>query len=207
MPKQTEKMRDFNIVIVPPASIKRRAIALSKSLKSKDSLFNLDNVNHFPHLTIYMAVFPITELPKIKAMLHKTVKKIRAFNIVSTKYRVAKSGYVDIAYTKSAAINKLQMVVIKNLNGFRGGHIRKSDQQKLASLTKSEQDNIKKYGYRAVGKNYVPHLTLARFKKLDKKIIKGMKWRDFSFKVNAIGLYYLGNHGTCRQEIAKFNLA
>ena len=81
------KTKPFNIVIYPPVEISKRAIAVSKKLKSKKGLFVLDGKNYFPHITLYMTEFPLKNVAKVKKLLKQFATKTKPFEISSSKYR------------------------------------------------------------------------------------------------------------------------
>jgi len=201
------KTKPFNIVIYPTAEISKRAIIVSKKLKNKNGLFTLDGKNYFPHITLYMTEFPLKNMTKVRKLLKQLAAKTKPFEISSSKYRQNIDGYIDVDYKKSKNINELQKKIIKLLNPLSEGQMREKDKARISEMTKVEQKNLKLYGYRSVGDNFFPHLTFTKLEKFDKSALSNIDKSNFSFKVNKIGFFYLGNYGTCRKLIEIFDLS
>jgi 2'-5' RNA ligase len=201
-----QKSKPFNIVIVPPKEISRSAIKLSRKFKGLKSLFVLNQKNKFPHLSLYMLELPLKNISKVKKILEEIAKRAKPFKMESLKYRHEKHGFLDIYYRRPAELKKFQTEIVEAINPLRRGMMRKKDLARLLDLNKNEQKNLKKYGFRSVGSEYHPHLTLTRLKRYDKTVISGLKPPKFSFEVKRIGLFYLGDNGTCRQPVKRFDL-
>ncbi len=201
------KSKSFSIVIYPPSGISKKAIGVSKKLKSKGGLFVLDGKNYFPHITSYMTEFPLRNVTMIRKLLRQLATKTKSFQINSLGYRQDKNGYVDTVYRRSNNVSGLQGKIIKLLNPLREGLIRDKDRVRMGELGKAEQKNIKLYGYRSVGVKYFPHLTFTKLEKFNKSDFSRIDKLDFSFKVSRIGFFYSGEHGTCRELIEIFDLS
>ena len=201
------KTKPFNVAIYPPAEISKRVIAISKKLKNKNGLFVLDGKNYFPHITLYMTEFPLKNMVKIKKLLKQFAVKTKPFEISSSKYRQNTDGYIDVDYKKSKNINELQKKNIKLLNPLREGQMREKDKARISEMTKAEQKNLKLYGYRGVGDKFFPHLTFSKLEKFDKSALSNIDKSNFSFRVDKIGFFYLGDYGTCRKLIEIFDLS
>lgn len=76
----------------------------------------------------------------------------------------------------------------------------------MLNSTPLQKKNILQYGYRSVGQSYTPHLTFTRVRNPQRKVRLATPPQKFSFTASKIGLFYLGQHGTCRKEVMKFNL-
>jgi len=201
------KTKPFNIVICPPVKISKRAIAVSKKLKNRNALFVLDGKNYFPHITLYMTEFPLKNVVKVRKLLKQFAVKTKPFEISSSKYRQNTDGYIDVDYKKSKNINELQKKIIKLLNPLREGQMGQKDKARISEMTKAEQKNLKLYGYRSVGAKFFPHLTFSKLEKFDKSALSGVDKSNFSFRVDKIGFFYLGDYGTCRKLIEIFDLS
>lgn len=200
------KNKPFNIVILPPEEIAKKAMAVSKKLKKKGGLFVLDDKNYFSHITIYAAEFPIKNMPKIKSVLRDFAARTKPFRAASLKYRQNVEGYVDVSYRRSKQMKKLQADIISLINPLRERTLRPKDAARLDSLSGRQRRNLKRYGTRNIGEDYFPHITFTRLAKFDKSALAVIKKADFSFEVRKLGFFYLGENGTCRKLIATFDL-
>lgn len=196
----------FSVAVYPPKAISQKAISLSKTLTKRGSLFTLDGVNYFPHITVYHTQFPLRNIVKVKQLLRQFAAKTKSFRASSLWYRQVEDGYIDVSYRRTKTFKALQRNVIKLLNPLREGVIRPIDKKLLSQFSKSERNNIRRYGYRRVGRNFFPHLTFTKFLHHQNDAFFWLKHQDFSFDVNKIGLFGLGDHGTCRKLIETFTL-
>lgn len=202
-----KKSKSFNIVIYPPKDIFQKATSVSRRLKRKGGLFVLDAKNYFPHITLYMTEFPLKNVLRIRKLLKQLTSEIKPFSIKSLNYRQIEDGYIDVNYRRSKNIRELQKKIIALLNPLRERFIRKKDGARMRELSKAQQKNIKLYGYRSVGSEFYPHLTFTKLEKFDQSALAGIDKLDFSFKVDKIGFFYLGDYGTCHKLIEILNLA
>ncbi|MEK7173374.1 MAG: 2'-5' RNA ligase family protein [Patescibacteria group bacterium] len=199
----------LNIEISPPAGISQRAISVSQAFKSRSSLFVLDNKNYFPHISLYMTEFPLENIKEISKNLKQLASETKPFIIESTGYKQDNDGYIYVSYQISLKIKKLQTDIVKLLNPLRRGLIRKNDKLRirLGKYSKAQQKNVQLYGYRGVGNEFNPHLTFAKLETFDKTALSLIPKYDFSFEASKIGLFYLGDYGTCHKPIKIFNLS
>lgn len=198
-----KKSVSLNIVIYPPEDILGRAVSISRRLKKKR--FVLGRKKHFPHITLYMTAFPLKNVAKVKKLLKQLAANTNPFRINFLKYRQSDDSYIDAGYRKSKNVHELQRKVIGLLNPLREGLIRDKDKARMSQRSVAEQKNIRRYGYRSVGARYFPHMTFTKLEKYDRSALSRIEELDFSFTVTKIGLFYSGDHGTCRKLIAIYD--
>jgi 2'-5' RNA ligase len=87
--------------------------------------------------------------------------------------------------------------------------MRESDIRKMQDATGIKLENLQKYGYPAVGKLFRPHITLTRLKEHNPKVLEVLppKVDTFSGILDSIGLFEMGENGTCIRKIAQFPLS
>ncbi|MBI4133568.1 2'-5' RNA ligase family protein [Candidatus Uhrbacteria bacterium] len=201
------KSESFNIALYPPADISRRAIAVSRTLKERGGLFALDGERCVPHITLYFAEIPLQSVPQVKQVLSRCAKHTEPFRLSSLAYHQDESGYVHVACKKSPAIQKLQQEIIEAINPLRQELLLPKDMARMHELPKAQQRNLQRYGFRSVGKQFSPHLTFTKLARYTKNALQGIGEEDFSFDVTRIGLFVLGEHGTCRKLIKTFDFS
>lgn len=202
-----EETRFFNIAIYPPASILKKVLAVSKQLRSKDSLFVLDNKKYFPHLTLYMVELPLKNIPQVKNELLKLSNSFQSFTIQPLGCRHYKEGYTNITYRRSRELNKLQRQVIALIRPWSKNFMKEKDSFSTDTISKTELKNLTHYGYREVGTTFSPHITFTKLKKFTPSVFSDIEKINFSFHVKRIGLFYLSKYGTCRKLIRLFNFS
>jgi len=203
------KSKSLNIVIYPPREIFQKAITVSEQFNKKEKgLFALNDKNYFPHITIYMAEFPVHNIPKIKKVLRDFIITTKSFHMISLKYYHSDDGYIFVDYKKSPELKNLQKKIVNLLNPLREDLLRAKDVDRMNDLDKNslEFKNIKRYGYRSVGENFSPHLTFTKLAISNNSLLAKIAEFDFSFKFDQLGLFYLGEYGTCHDLIEIFKI-
>jgi len=130
------KIIAYNIVIIPNKTTAQRAIRVSKSLRTPQSYFTLDNKKYFPHITLYMATFNTVHIRLVKRFLGAIAKKTKPFLIKSSHYRTISPGYMDMSFIRSRDIAKLQRRIIQALNPLRHRSANQKELYGLRSLQK-----------------------------------------------------------------------
>ncbi|MFH1226085.1 MAG: 2'-5' RNA ligase family protein [bacterium] len=200
------KSNSFNIAIAPPLEIIKKATRESQKLKNEGGLFVLNQTLYSSHLTIYMTEFPLKNIEQIKNLLKKISLETKSFKLVSNGYRQNPDGYIDVSYKPPRELKILQKKIITALNPLREGLIRKKDQEGLKNMKGQGAQNIKRYGSYFAFSNYRPHLTLTKLPNYKADALKKLKPQNFSFMVKQIVIFYLGEYGSCKKQLAKFNL-
>ncbi len=177
----------FDIVLFPPEEIAQKALAVSRILKKRGGLFVLDGVDYFPHVTLYAAEFSERNLPKIKKVLEKIASQTRSFKMTSLRYRQEERGYVVVDHRKSKSVQELREKIIAGVHSFCEAHKNKKEPVRCR-----------------IAEEFVPHITFTKFAQYNPLALKGIKELDFSFRADAIGIYYLGEYGTCRKLVKVF---
>jgi hypothetical protein len=202
------KSGPFDIVIVPPRNINGQAIELSHSLAAWDTYFTLDEAGPFPHISLYQTEFPLDNLEAVKSKLLLYSKHKKSFNIqpVEGTYRKEDKDFVEVQYEPSKELYKLHTEIRELLNPLRNGLMRARDKERLNQVSEIQRENLENWGYRLTGSEFRPHLSLTRLKNPDAMSVSNIQQKDFNFNVGQIGIYDLGEHGTCIRKVATYDL-
>ena len=70
-------------------------------------------------------------------------------------------------------------------------------------------ENLQKYGYPAIGDLFRPHITLTRLEEHNPKVLDLLPQdiSTFSGVFDRLGLFEMGENGTCIRKIAEFPLS
>lgn len=194
-----------DIVILPNDDLAQKAIDLSQRLQQHGALFSLGR-DKFAHASLYMTQLKIDDLEKVKELLADIAATTVRQNLAATRYDQAE-GYIDAEYERTEALAALQMAVVEALNPVRDG-MRAKDKARMLTATGKARESLEKYGYSGVGELFRPHLTLTRF--ADGGTIDSANLPDpssFSGPFTKLGLFEMGDNGTCVRKIATFDLA
>ena len=193
-----------DIVLIPDDNIANTVISLSEKLGKNDTYFTLKEGEYYPHLSLYMAQLDMSKIDEIKDRLSSVVVNSSKVTLNPKEFH-QQWGYVDVEYEREANSDILQMDVVHALNPVRDG-LRQNDIDRLPEAIGLERENILTYGYRSIGEKFAPHITITRF--ADRKDIDLTALPDVSaFKASfsKIGIFEMGENGTCVRKIAEFN--
>lgn len=196
-----------NIVILPSTDLAQKAIHVSQQLaQDYPTFFTLKDGEYYPHITLYMTQLKVADLERAQLLLTDVANHAQSFTLQADRYEL-NFGYFDANYERPAALEALQMAVIDAINPIRDG-MREKDKQHLLEASGVERENLQKYGYRGVGELFRPHVTLTRItddQPVDTSILPDPE--DFSGQFTHLGIFEMGDNGTCVRKIAELPLA
>lgn len=204
------KFTRLNITFKLPESVAEKAISLSRKIsKNNETIFVLDGIQFHPHITIYSPEYPEKNLDKVLEKVAEIASNTEKVNLVS-KGISSDQGFISVEFNYTPELKEIHEESVLKLNSLREGHIREkytADNYKMR-FTLKQQESIKKYGYPDSMSLYFPHLTVIRLKDelLAKNISEQIRWDIPEFTADKIAVYKMGEHGTCRELVKKFNL-
>lgn len=143
-------------------------------------------------------------------------KGYKSFEVKMNKLQIIKEGDsygVIVSFRKSKEIDKLHRLIIKKLNPLREGHIREiyKDPDYIKRFSKGKRSLIKKIlfevGYPRALDAYDPHISITRFgSPIWRKDIELPRFNFRRMWIKEIGIFTMGEYGTCRKLIHKFTL-
>ena len=192
--------------------MERESIALSQEIgQSNHSLFVLDGVDFYPHITVYSLGIPTINQKRLLKIVESIAKETRKIRVTFKEIRSSSRGYIGIYFNVSLSIQRLHRKLLKRLNPLREGHIIKEYQnpESLSYFSQERLESIKKYGYPDARKLYKPHLTITCLKSKDlaEGIATPLKWQIKQFTIDKIAIFKMGEYGTCRSLVKEFNLS
>lgn len=199
-----------DVVLLPSAELASKAIEASKATEQFDSFFTLEDGKFYPHTSLYMFQLNEPDISKIEEVLAGIAKDTNVITATATTYRLGEGfgvGYVDPEYEATDELRALQDKVVKAVNPIRAG-MRESDIAKMQDATGIKLENLRKYGYPAIGELFRPHITLTRLKEHNPGVLELLPKDISTFNglFDRIGLFEMGNNGTCIRKIAEYEL-
>ncbi len=197
---------DCDIVLLPEQPIAEKAYATSKELTTaRDTYFTLEDAKFYPHISLYMTRLNVGGLAKVKQELANVAASLPGLELQTTEYH-QEAGYSVVKYSRNTTIDELQMSVVNAINPLRDG-MRRDDEAELAVATGLKYENLATYGYPPIGDLFAPHITFTRLtadESVDTSSLVDSS--EFSGQFTHIGLFEMGDHGTCVRKIAEFKL-
>lgn len=196
-----------DVVLLPSKGLSRKAIEASKDIAAVNKVFSvLDDENYFAHTSLYMTQLSNDSIEQAKKLLEQVSQEFNAYNLVATGYG-GDLGYSDVEYPREALYD-IQKTVLDAINPVRDG-MRIKDEARMKEAKGVVYENFKKYGYPHIGNLLRPHITFTRltsFESPDTEALLGDPSR-FSGLFDRIGLFEMGDNGTCIRKIGEWKLA
>jgi len=194
-----------DVVLLPSKALSATALAVSGKLADLDSLFQLDNSNFYAHASLYMLQLKQADIEKVKELLAEIARTTRPLELTASKYD-QKELFVDAEYQRTNLVDDLQTKVIAALNLVRDGMLGK-DVERMKTATGLTLENYQNYGYNYVGELFRPHITLTRFGSEQQAAVELLPdISTFNGVFDRIGLFEMGDNGTCIREIGSWEL-
>jgi hypothetical protein len=196
----------LNVAIIPSAEVSAAAVMLSQALHTSGGIFQLDGVNRFAHLTLYMSRFARSELVAAKAALSAVSGSLNSIRLTQNGYFVTSGGYYEISYLRSPSLLNAHDKVTRTLRTLRFSPGHPPVENYFGIYSRMQQENARKTGYDLAGDLYRPHITLTRFDDVPDVNMLPTAKGDLSFMATRIGLFQADSMGAARKLIAEFDL-
>ena len=202
-----------DVVLMPSPDIARRSEETSRQLAEHGTEFTLRDGELFAHLSLYMGTFdrPQWELEQVLADIAKETPPVR---LTAERYtQDLDHGMIEITYENSAPVTRLQEMVVAAFNPLRSG-MRERDpvgrvlREWQPTTTGEVRTNLERYGYDEIGGHFRPHITFTRFRLRDLSIDTGALPPPAAFSgiFPTLGLFEMGEHGTCTRRMVELRL-
>lgn len=199
----------LNIVFIPPKEVADYSVSLCQEVAKNFKVnFNLDGSNNFPHITIYQLIIPDKNLKELIRRLDQIAKNLRPQFFEFTDFEVH-FGFLGASFKLTDSIKTAQKKVVEGVTDLREGKkVLEVNDPRVESWPKSHKQIVARYGFDNLFDFYNPHITITRLVDLDraKKLTGKLNWPFGEFDSNSIGLYSLGEFGTCNKLIREFKL-
>lgn len=198
----------LNTAFIPPKEVSEKVIELSKATSNLvDVYFILDGIQFYPHITIYPPEYSEENIDQVLETVERIAKSINQLNFKFANLD-SEQGYLGMAFEHLDRIQQAHEKLVSALNPLREGRIRDKYVEYRMEFNSEQLQNIEKYGYPGAMNLYNPHLTITRLKDEDeaKRVISDIRWDIPEFTVDKVGIYKMGEYGTCRELIKEFSL-
>ena len=194
-----------DVVIRPNPLLADMAIATSQKFQQFDSLFTLEEGKRYPHASLYMLQLKIEDIATVEQLLAEIAAQFSPLQLEAHRYDHT-TGFIDVEYAATPELVELQNKVIAALNPIRDG-LREKDKPRMEAATGLKRENFEKYGYPYVGELFRPHMTLSRLKADNPDALNILgKPSEFNGAFMKLGLFEMGDNGTCIRKINEFSL-
>jgi hypothetical protein len=204
----------YDVVLLPAPGIGDAAVSVSRGLARCGTEFTLADGPPYPHLSLYMAALSPANVEKAVDALAEIAVETTAGDLTAVRYtHDFEQGMFEVTYANSPQVDRVQRLVLDAIGPLRSG-LRARDAvgrvlaEWLPRTAGEMRGNLDRYGYDEIGGLFRPHLTFTRFRRRDFQVDTATlpPPAAFSGSYPRLGLFEMGEHGTCVGSIAELPL-
>ena len=188
----------LDIVLLLPQNIKSLAGEISKSSNTEKYVSFSDGYN--PHISLFMLHTYKNNISEINLKIKKIISDYQPLNLKLNGFHEGKPGW--LAIEKNQILSNLHKKIADSLKMYNVFPVVRT------SFFKSEQikedgslmSYVERFATDLSYENYDPHISVGKEVNFDGEISKD------NFTVDTLGVFHLGNHGTCKEKLEEFKL-
>lgn len=197
----------LNVCIIPTVEVSNQCLQLSQSLKSGGTIFALDGITKFAHMTVYMARFANSEFAHVIQTARQTLLHNDTFLCEHTGYFMTSGRYLEASYRKSARLMALHERLVSSLSRYRLNPGNPFEEGYFTPYTEEQQRSAKETGYDLAYGLYRPHITLTRYHEDQlPETFPGFAPAKLSFMLRKICVYKADDNGAVYEKLEEFLL-
>jgi len=198
-----------NVHVTPSDEVARQCVAISQSLKSDGTMFVLDGVTKFPHMTVFM--FRVANdhdrLREILEAVKQALKGVESFPCEHTGYFMTEGRYFEASYERTQPFMALHERLIDALQEFRLNPGRPYVEGYFTPYTDEQRENAERTGYDLAHNLFRPHITLTRYHEGRVPAeYPPTPDADLSFMLQNVCVYKADDNGAVYEKLAEFKI-
>lgn len=194
----------YDIVVIPPREIAEQAIAMSQALVPLGTFFVLDGEALHPHISLYHVPLTDQALPAVIDALIAVAAATAPILLEQDTYYPDQGVWTGVRYVASKGILDLHTTAIAAIKDHRVIEDDVRYKARWAELKPEQRKNLEGCGWADAYTRYFPHITFTKLREPRTDVLAHLPQREFSFLADHIGLYELGENGTCTRLVADF---
>lgn len=200
----------IDVLLIPSEEMYAQALQLNTLIhQNNPQTIKLDK-NHVPHITLLQCFIYEEDLPKVSTALEGLFQTIATDSLKAERLSYNSSeekSFAMISIKKSETLLKLHKKTIALLKPFivkNGSEVSFVQNTDGSPISRSTVAYVPVFVDQHSYKNYDPHISLgiASSKLLD-SLAKHV-FEPITFKAQSLSVYHLGDHGTARKLLWKF---
>jgi 2'-5' RNA ligase len=199
-------VKRYNIAIIPTPIVAEHAQTASEFVAgAEETCFVLDQSTRLPHISLYHIPLEESSIQEVTALLRGIAESLSPFSLESKGYHIWNGEWIDVSYELNETFFKLHMTILEAIAPLR---IQKGDfdmKENWSDSSPARQENLELYSWSEARDLFRPHLTLTRLVgRVEEVFLESIPEKNFSFEATTLGLYELGEHGTCTKLLTEF---
>lgn len=200
----------INIVLIPPPELMQAVIAFNSSLAPQEGYLHFEPQNAVPHISLAMTVVHDAPLLNLIGEIISTGSAFPFVTLALESHTILKEGNEMplnwLKFQQDRLLTKMHHKMMEVIEGHQVLNFGNNSFSLLPNevMPEGNIDYVKNYIPTSLSENnFNPHITLG-FGEGQNSFLPNV---NHSFTFTKMGLYQLGPHCSCREEIAIFDLA
>jgi 2'-5' RNA ligase len=191
----TEKIA-IDIVLLLPPQIADLCVSFNSKFTNEGYVFMKDGYN--PHITLSMGGLHLSDVEKLKGEISVFLKDRQKIDLEITNIDTGKYNYFDFKITPELqSLHEGLMTIILKYSSLP---VARENFFESQGVEDSLIDWVNNFSVNSSYDKYHPHITLGTGEVIDDNIY------PIKFTCETVGLFNLGQYGTCKKELARFEL-
>src|SRR5256885_4100862 len=195
----------INISALPPKPVADTISNLSIDLGRRGGLFEVDGVERHPHMTLYMARFPNSEIDAVLDHMRHLAAAFPRVRVKHTGFFFTPGNYYEVSYGRTDDLLTLHQSILNRLYRLRYSPRDPVVEEYFAPYSAEQRANAVKWGYDLAGELFRPHITITRFSRPPSFHLPDPP-EDLSFEVARIGIFDADGLGAATKHLGTFEL-
>lgn len=200
----------YDVVILPPAAIRRDAINISRRIAERfGSPLILNERDALPHISLYHVAVPRRSAALFKETLAQLARRTAPGVLqVSGVHIYREFGSIAIEVSRPEWLRRFYLKIIHRTEGLRDPAFDNHRAWGAERLSTAERRFINRYGTPLVGRYFIPHITVTALKDRNQLDLAAamIKPPPAAFKVESLHVCLQGEHHTCRKALYELPL-
>lgn len=198
----------LNVSLLPTTSVAERLIQCSERLRDI-GIFVLNPETRIPHLTLYMARFPVSAVDRVAQLLVSTLAEAEPLELLSEGWFRTSGNYLEVGYAPTTHLRDLQDAVIARIASLRfiPASYDSYFEDYFGAYSGDQQRNVRDCGYDLAGDSFRPHVTVTRVRDGAALDVSTLPRSDgYSFYAETAALVEADRLGAGRRMIRRYNI-
>lgn len=199
----------IDVLLEPDAKMVEKAQSANAALrKNYPRGYALDSA-HRAHITLVQRYVREKDLPAVETAVAKVLSDVNPMAWALSARRYQHTLWAGVAITaieveRTPELRRLQEEIVSAVEPFavaKGTAAAFSTSRELPKIDKEIVTYVEKFVPNSSGDKYNPHVTVGVAHEDFVKEFEGKAFQKFSFKVQGVAIYQLGNFGTAQKKL------
>ncbi len=208
-----DRLIAIDVLLEPDAKMVEKAKTANARVRADYPQGYALDATHAPHITLVQRYIRANDLENVTLAVGEVLREARPlewqFNATGYEYGAADGkAIVLLMVQRSQELMRLQAAVVKAVEPFAaagGGSEAFVTDPDAPQINQQTIDWVAHFVPNASGDNFKPHVTVGVAGEDFVKRLQAEPFKPFTFKIDHVAIYQLGNFGTARKKLWTWN--